>query len=181
MRGGARSGPGAGGSAVGHHHQSERRTAGSPDRFSAAAFEEGISRSLRDPLPIGDGGWIQTRGADRALRSHARDDAAPMTMGLSSVKERQKQHWDAVAPRLGTWPEWTERNLQPMTSRLQQLTGPPARVLDVGCGAGYPALVLARAGGRFLATDLSRQMIGVASKQARHRRRDNIRFRPDGR
>lgn len=99
-------------------------------------------------------------------------------MRLSSVKERQKRHWDTVAPRLGAWAEWAERNLQPMTSWLQQLTGWPvqARVLDVACGAGYPALVLAWAGGRVLAADLSRQMIGVASERARRERLGNIRF-----
>jgi SAM-dependent methyltransferase len=42
-------------------------------------------------------------------------------------------------------------------------------VLDVACGAGYPALAAAREvqpGGRVVATDLSRQMLDVASERA---------------
>jgi len=52
-------------------------------------------------------------------------------------------------------------------------------VLDVACGAGYPALAAARAvqpGGRVVATDLSSQMIGVASARARAEGLHNIEF-----
>lgn len=52
-------------------------------------------------------------------------------------------------------------------------------MLDVACGAGYPALAAARAvqpGGRVVATDLSSQMIGVAAEQARAEGLDNIDF-----
>jgi ubiquinone/menaquinone biosynthesis C-methylase UbiE len=52
-------------------------------------------------------------------------------------------------------------------------------VLDVACGAGYPALAAARAvrpGGRVVAIDLSSLMIGVASERARAERLHNIEF-----
>jgi SAM-dependent methyltransferase len=52
-------------------------------------------------------------------------------------------------------------------------------VLDVACGAGYPALAAARAvrpGGRVVATDLSSRMIGVASERARAEGLHNIEF-----
>jgi enediyne biosynthesis protein CalE5 len=52
-------------------------------------------------------------------------------------------------------------------------------VLDVACGAGYPALAAARAlqpGGRVVATDLSSQMIGVTSGRARAEGLRNIEF-----
>jgi SAM-dependent methyltransferase len=52
-------------------------------------------------------------------------------------------------------------------------------VLDVACGAGYPALAAARAvqpGGSVVATDLSRQMIDVAAERARAEGLDNIEF-----
>jgi SAM-dependent methyltransferase len=52
-------------------------------------------------------------------------------------------------------------------------------VLDVACGAGYPALAAARAvrpGGRVVATDLSSLMIGVASERARAEGLHNIEF-----
>jgi SAM-dependent methyltransferase len=54
-----------------------------------------------------------------------------------------------------------------------------SRVLDVACGAGYPALAAARAvqpGGHVIATDLSSQMIGVASERARAVGLHNIEF-----
>jgi ubiquinone/menaquinone biosynthesis C-methylase UbiE len=52
-------------------------------------------------------------------------------------------------------------------------------VLDVAGGAGYPALAAARAvqpGGSVVATDLSRQMIDVASERARTEGLENIEF-----
>ena len=52
-------------------------------------------------------------------------------------------------------------------------------MLDVACGAGYPALAAARAvqpGGSVVATDLSRQMIDVASERARTEGLENIEF-----
>jgi len=52
-------------------------------------------------------------------------------------------------------------------------------VLDVACGAGYPALAAAQAvqpGGRVVAIDLSRQMIEVAAERARAKGLDNIEF-----
>ena len=52
-------------------------------------------------------------------------------------------------------------------------------MLDVACGAGYPALAAARAvqpGGSVVATDLSRPMIDVASERARTEGLHNIEF-----
>jgi enediyne biosynthesis protein CalE5 len=52
-------------------------------------------------------------------------------------------------------------------------------VLDVACGAGYPALAAARAvppGGRVVATDLSLEMLDVASKRARAEGLHHIEF-----
>jgi ubiquinone/menaquinone biosynthesis C-methylase UbiE len=54
-----------------------------------------------------------------------------------------------------------------------------ARVLDVACGAGYPAIGAARAvqpGGRVVATDLSPLMIGVASERAKAEGLPHIEF-----
>ena len=52
-------------------------------------------------------------------------------------------------------------------------------MLDVACGAGYPALAATRAvqpGGRVVATDLSRQMVDVAAERARAEGLDHIEF-----
>jgi SAM-dependent methyltransferase len=52
-------------------------------------------------------------------------------------------------------------------------------VLDVACGAGHPALAAARAiepGGRMVATDLSPEMIAVASRRAAAMGLTNVEF-----
>jgi ubiquinone/menaquinone biosynthesis C-methylase UbiE len=52
-------------------------------------------------------------------------------------------------------------------------------VLDVACGAGYPALAAARSvqpGGQVVATDLSRPMLDVAAERAREEGLRNIEF-----
>src|SRR5712691_7611804 len=89
----------------------------------------------------------------------------------ADVKDRQRKHWDAVAAGWATWFDWTERNFAPLTAWIRDATPWRAgsRVLDVACGAGYPALAAARAvrpGGRVVATDLSSRMIAVASERA---------------
>jgi enediyne biosynthesis protein CalE5 len=97
------------------------------------------------------------------------------------LKDRQRRHWDAVAQGWGTWLEWTEENFQPLTSWLQQAADwtPGSRVLDAGCGSGYPAFEAARAvqpDGQVVAIDLASDMIAVAAERARARRVDNIEF-----
>jgi SAM-dependent methyltransferase len=97
------------------------------------------------------------------------------------VKDRQRQHWDAVAAGWDLWFDWTERNFAPLTAWLRDAAPWRAgsRVLDVACGAGYPALAAARAvqpGGRVVATDVSSLMISVASERARAEALANIEF-----
>lgn len=103
------------------------------------------------------------------------------TTPSTAVKGRQTAHWNAVADGWDAWLDWTERNFHPLTTWFHEAAGwtPRARVLDVACGAGYPALAAARAvrpGGRVLATDLAPLMVSVASNRARTEGLDNIEF-----
>src|SRR5262245_27228610 len=80
-------------------------------------------------------------------------------------------HWDNVAGGWAAWLEWTERNFQPVTDWLiaAGACAPGARVLDVACGAGYPALAMAARvgpGGTVIASDLSGEMIAATSAAA---------------
>jgi ubiquinone/menaquinone biosynthesis C-methylase UbiE len=80
-------------------------------------------------------------------------------------------HWDNVAAGWAAWLEWTERNFQPVTDWLigAGACAPGARVLDVACGAGYPALAVAsrvRPGGSVIASDLSREMVAATAAAA---------------
>jgi ubiquinone/menaquinone biosynthesis C-methylase UbiE len=103
------------------------------------------------------------------------------TKSASLGRHRSERHWNAVADGWATWLDWTERNFQPLTTWLCDLTAHRvhSRVLDVACGAGYPALAMARAvqrNGRVVATDLSQRMLALASERARSERLDNIEF-----
>jgi ubiquinone/menaquinone biosynthesis C-methylase UbiE len=103
-------------------------------------------------------------------------DSAP-----EHFKQRQRTHWDVVAGGWATWLEWTEANWMPLTTWLGETAQwrPGARVLDVACGVGYPALAAAlavRPGGTVMATDLSPAMVALAAKRASERGLDNVEF-----
>jgi ubiquinone/menaquinone biosynthesis C-methylase UbiE len=97
------------------------------------------------------------------------------------IKEQQRKHWNVSADGWAAWLEWIERNFAPVTEWLRTAAHwePGAYILDVACGAGYPALTAAtsvRPGGRVVATDISPRMIAVASRHAHSRGLDNIDF-----
>jgi ubiquinone/menaquinone biosynthesis C-methylase UbiE len=87
------------------------------------------------------------------------------------IKQQQVKHWDAVADGWDAWLDWTERNFAAFTDWFIQAAGwtPGLRALDVGCGAGYPALIGAahlRPGGIQVATDISPAMVAIVSRRA---------------
>jgi ubiquinone/menaquinone biosynthesis C-methylase UbiE len=97
------------------------------------------------------------------------------------IKEQQRKHWNVSADGWAAWLEWIERNFAPVTEWLRTAAHwePGAHILDVACGAGYPALTAVtsvRPGGRVVATDISPRMIAVASRHAHSRGLDNIDF-----
>jgi len=97
------------------------------------------------------------------------------------VRERQKQHWNAVAGGWAAWLDWTHRNFQPITVWFREAAGwkPGVRILDVGCGPGFLALAAAasvRPGGTVVATDISPEMLAAASSRANADGLDNIEF-----
>ena len=96
-------------------------------------------------------------------------------------RAQQTRYWNDAAAGWTAWIEWTERNFSPLTAWFADrgCWAPGARVLDVACGAGYPALAAAarvRPGGTVIACDLSPAMIAAASATARARGIDNIEF-----
>jgi SAM-dependent methyltransferase len=97
------------------------------------------------------------------------------------VKEQQKKHWDTVAGGWGRWLDWTSRNFEPIANWLSNAAPwqPGARVLDVACGSGFPALAVApavRPGGTVVATDISPQMLAVAASRAKRDALENVQF-----
>jgi enediyne biosynthesis protein CalE5 len=88
------------------------------------------------------------------------------------LRAQQTRHWEQVAPGWAAWADWTERNFRPIGDWLADAAGwaPGVRALDVGCGAGFPALLGAARlspGGTMVATDISTAMVAVTSDRAR--------------
>jgi enediyne biosynthesis protein CalE5 len=104
-----------------------------------------------------------------------------MAESTASLLDRQRKHWNSVAGGWGVWLEWTRRNFAPLTDwfRTAAAWAPGARVLDVACGSGYPALDAALAvapSGRVVGTDLAAEMVAVASHEAATLAADNAEF-----
>jgi ubiquinone/menaquinone biosynthesis C-methylase UbiE len=93
--------------------------------------------------------------------------------------QAQKRHWTSVADAWAKWFDWTQRNFTPLTVLLRERTGwePGAAILDIGCGAGYPALAAAaavRPSGKVTAIDVSPKMLAVAAARAAADGIDNV-------
>src|SRR5262245_65939103 len=89
------------------------------------------------------------------------------TAAAQRIKEQQTRHWNAVAGGWAAWLAWTERNFLAVTECVADRAGwaPGVRVLDIACGAGYPALAAAvrvRTGGTVIWTDLRPECKPVA-------------------
>ena len=99
----------------------------------------------------------------------------------ADLTDLQRKHWNDVAGGWGTLLSWTQRNFAPLAEwcRRTGYWAPGTRVLDVGCGAGFPALEAAasvRPDGTLVAIDLSPEMVAVAARGAKAARLDNIEF-----
>jgi SAM-dependent methyltransferase len=82
--------------------------------------------------------------------------------------------WDSAAPGYdGGWGHGlrTPAEKRAWTALLAELLPParPVRVLDVGCGSGFLALLLAEAGHQVTGLDLSAGMLAVARREATER------------
>jgi SAM-dependent methyltransferase len=98
------------------------------------------------------------------------------------IKVSQRAHWDTVSGGWAAWIEWTERNFSPVTDWFREVGvwRPGTRILDVACGAGYPAMAAAaavRPDGQVLATDLSPGMVAATARRATALGLDNIQVR----
>ena len=94
---------------------------------------------------------------------------------------QQTKHWDDVAAGWAARADWTDRAFAPLTAWLRAAgcwrLG--SRVLDVGCGAGYPAIAAALAvgpAGHVVAADISPRMLVAAASRAQARGIVNVDF-----
>ncbi len=95
--------------------------------------------------------------------------------------EFQRQSWDSVAP---AWDKWDKNLEQSLTFVSYRLIGdaricPGQRVLDLGCGTGYPSILAAQAvgsKGTVVGLDLSENMLAVARRKAEESGVKNISY-----
>ena len=92
-------------------------------------------------------------------------------MSPEEIIEQQRQDWSRVAPAWEKWDALLHRNLSFLNYRLvgDARIRPGQRVLDLGSGTGYPAIVAADAvgnEGEVLGLDLSEEMLDRAKRKA---------------
>jgi len=97
------------------------------------------------------------------------------------VIETQRQDWNRVAPAWEKWDDRLDQNMAFVNHRLvaEGRLRAGQRVLDLGSGTGYPALLAAQAvcdSGRVLGLDLAEQMLHAARRKAERVGVSNVRF-----
>jgi len=98
------------------------------------------------------------------------------------IIEGQRQDWNRVAPAWEKWDRFFEEQMAFLNHRLvaDARLRPGLRVLDLGSGTGYPALLVAQTvgpGGSVTGLDLAEQMLDVARRKASSLKLTNVTFR----
>ncbi|GKS59703.1 methyltransferase [Nitrospira sp.] len=98
------------------------------------------------------------------------------------VIDSQRRDWNRVAGGWEKWDPFFERQMPFLNHRLvgDARVCPGQRVLDLGSGTGYPALLAAQivgVDGQVTGMDLAEEMLAVAEKKALHLGLSNVRFR----
>jgi ubiquinone/menaquinone biosynthesis C-methylase UbiE len=102
-------------------------------------------------------------------------------MGTDFI-EKQRAQWDSAAEAWERWDEYLDANFSFVSYRLvgDARIRKGQRVLDLGCGTGYPAILAAGAvgsEGSVTAIDLSEEMLSVARRKAAGMGITNITFK----
>ena len=84
--------------------------------------------------------------------------------------------WDKIAEKYARSPIADEDSYRYTLERTRSCLSPDDSVLEVGCGTGSTALLLAGDVGRITASDLSGNMIRIGSEKARDQGISNVTF-----
>ena len=101
-------------------------------------------------------------------------------MSSEAMKANQHDTWRSVAPGWKKRAAELTRQTAPVTARMVESLQPGARVLDIACGVGDPAIAAARKvapDGSVLAVDQVEEMLAFARQEAAAAGVRNIQFR----
>lgn len=93
-----------------------------------------------------------------------------------SLFSEDPRFWDRIAPRYAKRPVADEVAYQQTLDRVRAHLRPTDEALELGCGTGSTALVLAPSVRHLLATDYSRAMIEIATLKSRQLTVPNLEF-----
>ena len=99
-----------------------------------------------------------------------------------AVIEAQRQDWNRVAAGWDKWDQFFDRNMAFINHRLiaDARVRPGLKVLDLGSGTGYPALLAGEvvgAEGSVVGIDLAESMLAVAARKAKRLGLHQVSFR----
>lgn len=105
-------------------------------------------------------------------------------MDLKQFIETQRQDWNRVAPAWEKWDGLLDRNTAFINYRLigDARLRAGQRVLDLGCGTGYPAILAAQmvgSHGSVAGLDLAEEMLTVARRKAKALGLPNVVFQKE--
>lgn len=103
------------------------------------------------------GGRIRTRYLPRAH--------SIMQPPMNSADHRQARFWSNIARKYAREPIADMPGYERTVRRVQELLSPHHEVLEIGCGTGSTALLVAPGVRRLVATDLSTEMIAIAREK----------------
>lgn len=90
--------------------------------------------------------------------------------------EKSTAFWDGVADRYARRPIADPDAYHYTLERTRSYLRAQDRVLEIGCGTGSTALLLAPSVTEYVASDLSPRMIEIGRRKAREQEVDNVRF-----
>ena len=101
-----------------------------------------------------------------------------MKASKTEARAAAKVLWNGAANGWDAGFDWYAKSIRPLTEWFcTPVASPGARVLDIACGSGLPALAVAErvgASGRVVATDIAPAMVEVTRRRARESALENL-------